>query len=159
MAGPPVTVQGLMTRNVIAVAPGTEVTHLVELLRRHHITGMPVVDAHHEVVGVVSEVDVIARRGRLVSDIMSADPRTIDEDAPLSAAAAILFQERIRRLPVLRHGKLVGLVSRTDLVNFFARREWVCAGCGTTERGLEPPAACPNCGGVAFELEDAPHGM
>ncbi|HUY61037.1 MAG TPA: CBS domain-containing protein [Candidatus Dormibacteraeota bacterium] len=159
MAGAPVTVQGLMTRNVITIGPGAEVAQAVELLHRHHISGMPVVDAHHEVVGVVSEVDIIARRGRLVSDIMSAEPRTIDEDASLSEAAAILFQERIRRLPVVRHGKLVGLVARTDLVNFFARREWVCTGCGTTERGLEPPAACANCGAATFEQEDAPHGM
>ena len=159
MAGAAVTVQGLMTRNVITVDPQAEVAQVVELLHRHHVSGLPVVDAHHEVVGVVSEVDVIARRGRLVSEIMSARPRTIDEDAPLTEAAAILFQERIRRLPVVRHGKLVGLLSRTDLVNFFARRQWVCTGCGRTERGLEPPAACPNCNGGAFELEDAPHGM
>jgi predicted transcriptional regulator len=155
------TVAAVMTRAVITIAPEASVTEAAQMLHQNHITGMPVLDDHHRVVGVVSEIDVVAKRGQTVADIMSADPRTIGEEVPLSEAADVLMAQRIRRLPVVRHGKLVGLISRTDLVTFFARHQWVCGKCGGTQRGLEPPQTCRACGaeGQGFRLEEAPGGM
>ncbi|MGH7758880.1 MAG: CBS domain-containing protein, partial [Candidatus Dormibacteria bacterium] len=108
----------------------------------------------------VSEMDVVMKRGSNVREIMSTDPRTIEEGVKLSEAADILMAQRIRRLPVVRHDRLVGLISRTDLVTFFARHQWVCGSCGATERGLEAPANCIVCGAQGgFRLEEAPGGM
>ncbi|HVB14392.1 MAG TPA: CBS domain-containing protein [Candidatus Dormibacteraeota bacterium] len=155
------TVAAVMTRAVITISPEARVAEAAEMLHQHHITGMPVLDDHHRVVGVVSEMDVVLKPGATVAAIMSPEPRTIEEEVPLSAAAEILMAQRIRRLPVVRHGKLVGLISRTDLVTFFARHQWVCGKCGGTQRGLEPPDRCIVCGadGGGFRLEDAPGGM
>jgi len=155
------TVAAVMTRAVITIGPDAKVTEVAELLGRHHITGMPVLDDHLRVVGVVSEMDVVLKPGATVADIMTPEPRTIEEEVPLSEAAEILMAQRIRRLPVVRHGKLVGLISRTDLVTFFGRHQWVCGKCGATQRGLEPPPSCIVCGaeGEGFRLEDAPGGM
>ncbi|MGH7610422.1 MAG: CBS domain-containing protein [Candidatus Dormibacteria bacterium] len=150
-----------MTRAVITVRPEATVAEAAQMLGQHHITGMPVLDDHHRVVGVVSEMDIVGKTGATVAEIMSADPETVGEEVRVSQAAQVMLERRIRRLPVVRHGKLVGLISRTDLVTFFARRQWVCAGCGIPQRGLEPPEQCPSCGrpGVEFRLEEAPGGM
>ena len=155
------TVAAVMTRAVITIGPEARVAEAAYMLHQNHITGMPVLDDHHRVVGVVSEMDVVLKPGRTVAEIMSSEPRTIEEDVPLTEVADILMAQRIRRLPVVRHGKLVGLISRTDLVTFFARHQWVCAKCGGTQRGLEPPENCIICGaeGQGFTLEDAPGGM
>ncbi len=159
-ADPQATVAAVMTRAVITVGPEATVAEAAELLGVHHITGMPVLDDHHRVVGVVSEMDIVLKRGETVEQIMSSEPRIIEEEVPLSEVAHILMEQRIRRLPVVRHGKLVGLISRTDLVTFFARHQWVCAHCGATQRGLEPPDRCLVCGATeGFRLEDAPGGM
>jgi CBS domain-containing protein len=155
------TVAAVMTRAVITITPEAKVTEAAHMLHQHHITGMPVLDDHHRVVGVVSEMDVVLKPGSIVAEIMTGEPRTIEEEVPLSEAADILMAQRIRRLPVIRNGRLVGLISRTDLVTFFARHQWVCGKCGGTQRGLEPPERCIVCGaeGRGFKLEDAPGGM
>ncbi len=154
------TVAAMMTKAVLTTTPEATVEEVAEQLHHHHITGMPVVDDHQRVVGVVSEMDVVRKRGRTVADIMTATPRTVEEQVPLAEVADLLMSERIRRLPVVRHGKLVGLISRTDLVTFFAQHQWACEGGGATQRGLEPPDSCPSCGASrGFRLEDAPHGM
>ncbi|MGH7608805.1 MAG: CBS domain-containing protein [Candidatus Dormibacteria bacterium] len=150
-----------MTRAVITIGPEASVAEAAGMLSQHHITGMPVLDDHLRVVGVVSEMDIVGKRGRTVAEIMTPEPRTIEEEVRVSQAAQVLMEQRIRRLPVVRHGKLVGLISRTDLVTFFARHQWVCPRCGAPQRGLEPPGQCPECGQRASEwrLEDAPGGM
>lgn len=154
-------VAAVMTRAVITTSPEATVAEVAETLNQQHITGMPVLDDHSRVVGIVSEMDVVLREGRTVAEIMTPNPQSIDEEVPLSEAAHMLMEQRIRRLPVVRHGRLVGLISRTDLVTFFARHQWVCANCGGTQRGLEPPQRCIVCGAAeaGFRLEDAPGGM
>ena len=160
-ARPAANVDAMMTRTVITTSPETSVAEAASMLHRNHITGMPVLDDHQRVVGVVSEMDVVTKHGRRVADIMTRDPHTVEEDVPLGEVAELLITKRIRRLPVVRHGKLVGLISRTDLVKFFALHQWVCSHCGATQRGLRPPVTCPGCGAAEadFELEEAPHGM
>ena len=154
------TVAAMMTKAVLTTTPEATVEEVADQLHHHHITGMPVVDDHQRVVGVVSEMDVVRKRGRTVAEIMTASPRTVEEQVPLAEVADVLMKERIRRLPVVRHGKLVGLISRTDLVTFFAQHQWSCSSCGATQRGLEPPGTCPSCGAsIGFRLEEAPHGM
>ncbi|MHB8325114.1 MAG: CBS domain-containing protein, partial [Candidatus Dormibacteria bacterium] len=69
-ARPAANVDAMMTRAVITTSPETSVTEAAGLLHRHHITGMPVLDDHQRVVGVVSEMDIVTKHGRVVADIM-----------------------------------------------------------------------------------------
>ena len=115
------------------------------------------VDKAGVVVGIVSELDVFSKRGMVVRDIMSPHVISITEDTGVDAAARLLAGERIRRLPVLRHGRLVGLISRSDVLGFFATRVWTCAACGHVEHGLEEPERCATCSGTEFRLEERAH--
>ena len=80
---------------------------------------------------------------------------SITEDTGIDEAACLLAGERIRRLPVLKNGRLVGLISRSDVLEFFATRVWTCAACGSSEHGLEQPERCHACAGTEFRLERA----
>jgi rubredoxin len=53
----------------------------------------------------------------------------------------------------MAHGRMVGLISRSDILEFFAHSLWTCEACGQGYRGLEAPAACDFCSGTAFRLE------
>src|ERR1700682_3161913 len=97
----------------------------------------------------------------LVRDIMSREVLKISESASVAELTSILTRHRITGLPVMDGDKLIGIVSRADIVHFFATRQWQCAECGFTDRGFEPPEICPSCGSPAekFKLTQAPPGM
>jgi len=146
----------VMTANVITVTPQTSVRHLAELLGRHGISGVPVVDSANHLVGIVSEGDLLHRvetgterrsehrrarwfdglvgdhdiardylksHGRAVGDVMTRDVVTVAETAELDEIADLLESKRIRRVPVVRDGKVVGIVSRANLVRALAMAE------------------------------------
>jgi CBS domain-containing protein len=150
-----------MSRDVLKISESANVSELTSILTRHRITGLPVLDNKGKLVGVVSEFDVIDRKGKTVADIMSRKPITIASDAPIGEAARLFVSHRIRRVPVVDGEKMVGIVSRSDIVRFFATRQWECGECGFTDRGFEPPETCPSCGAPAdkFKLSQAPPGM
>ena len=156
-----VLVKDVMSREVLKISESASVAELTSLLTRHRITGLPVLDSKGKLTGVVSEFDVIDRKGKSVADIMSKKPITIRSDAPIGEAAKLFVKHRIRRVPVVDGEKMVGIVSRSDIVRFFATRQWQCAECGFTDRGFEPPDPCPSCGAGAakFKLSQAPPGM
>jgi len=83
---------------------------------------VPVVDKEKCIVGIATEADILARkRGQnLVKSIMSAKVTSICEDTPMEEIAAILSRKKIKRVPVIRNGKLVGIVSRADVVRAVA---------------------------------------
>ncbi len=137
----------VMTPNVISVDPGAEVQGIASLLLEHGISAVPVVDNDDQVLGIVSENDLLRRvksegdkhkswwlkwlsgnnpvdyvksHGRKASEIMTPDPITIEEDEPLYSIAALLEKHGIKRVPVVREGKLVGIVSRADLLRGFS---------------------------------------
>ena len=148
-------VKHVMTTDVISFQEDTPVEEIADALAEHHITGAPVVTPEGFVVGIVSELDVFSRKGRTARDIMSPHVISITEDTGIDQAARLLAGERIRRLPVLREGRLVGLVSRSDVLEFFATRVWTCTTCGHGEHGLEQPDSCSACSGTKFTLERA----
>jgi CBS domain-containing protein len=156
-----VLVRDIMSREVLKISESATVAELTSILTRHRITGLPVLDSKGKLVGVVSEFDVIDRRGKNVGDIMSREPITISPDAPVGEAARLFVTHRIRRVPVVDGEKLIGIVSRSDIVQFFATRQWQCSECGFTDRGFEAPETCPSCGSPAekFTLSQAPPGM
>jgi CBS domain-containing protein len=148
-----IPVKEVMTHDVISFREDTPVNEIARTLTSKHITGAPVVAEEGYVVGIVSEVDVFSKRGRTAADIMSPHVISVTQDTGIDEVARILANERIRRVPVLAGGKMVGLVSRSDVLEVFSRTQWQCSTCGNSERGLEPPERCGVCGGHDFRLD------
>ncbi|MDI3340615.1 MAG: CBS domain-containing protein [Sphaerobacter sp.] len=149
----------IMTPQVITVHPDTSVDEVARLLFTHRITGMPVVDESGALLGIVSEFDVISKKGRTAADIMSRDVISVQEDTPAEQVATILTSRQVRRVPVVAEGRVVGIVSRSDLVRLFTITRWSCRDCGYFERGFRGPAQCEMCGSTAIELQREPPGM
>jgi CBS domain-containing protein len=148
-----------MTSDVITTTPETPTENVARTLFSNAISGLPVVDGDGRLVGVVTEFDIIAKDGRTVGDIMTRDVVTVGEDTDAEAVARILTSRHVRRVPVVREGDVVGIVSRSDLVKLFALTRWSCESCGYYTRGFERLSVCPKCGNDAIILEREPPGM
>lgn len=137
----------VMTTKVITVTEQQTKQQAARLLAQHAISGLPVVndDNNNIVIGIVTEYDVISKEGRTVGEIMTRGVISVTPDTDLEEVSHILIRERIRRLPVLDQGRLLGIVSRADLVREVALR-WVCSICGEVIHSEEPPEYCPRCG-------------
>jgi predicted transcriptional regulator len=154
-----VTISEIMTRNVITVAPDTSVSEVARILERERISGVPVTTDGDEPVGIVSELDIITRNGETAADIMSGGVISVTEDTAAEDVVEILRSRRVRRVPVVRDGRIIGIVSRSDLVRLFALTRWSCADCGYFVRGLSRPERCSQCGSTSITLEREPPGM
>jgi CBS domain-containing protein len=134
-------VDEIMTAPVVTVAPRTTLKDVARLLRWNEISGVPVVDGDR-VVGVVSESDIVRkeatspsprrrpwRRARdrreavTAGDAMTTRVVTIEPWMGIAAAAALMAEFDVNRLPVQKNGALVGIVTRADLVRAFARTD------------------------------------
>ena len=115
-------IRDIMKTDLITVQPTTSLQDAVQLLLTHKISGLPVVDSSNNVVGVMSEMDLINTLGephrtfRTVADIMTADPVTIAVDKPMVDVYDCLMTHTFRRVLIHNEGKLVGLISRADLM-------------------------------------------
>lgn len=149
-------VADIMTTRVITVTEQETRQQAADLLSEHRISGLPVINANNTVIGVVTEYDIIGKHGGTVGEIMTRGVISITPDTDLEEVSHILVHERIRRLPVLDQGRLVGIVSRSDLVREVAM-SWICSVCGETIRNEQQPTYCPRCGAknvpVSLELE------
>jgi len=139
----------VMVHDVVTVKPDDEVAEAVRLLAKHDVSALPVVDDDENVVGIISEADLLHRaeigtethrprwleavtpawklagefaksHGQRVAEVMSTDVVSAAEDTALSELATMLERHRIKRVPVLRGGKLVGIVSRSNLIQALA---------------------------------------
>ena len=139
----------VMTSPVVSVGPETTVKEIAKLLIERRVSGVPVLDQGERVVGIVSEGDLIRRvegtderhrswwlrlfsdattdateyvktHGRRAADVMTRDVVTVGEDTPLHEIAALLEQRRVKRVPVVRDGRVVGIVSRANLLHGLA---------------------------------------
>src|SRR6202165_5885832 len=140
-----IPVKEVMNRNVISFREDTPLEEIATTLVSKRITGAPVVTAEGHVVGIISETDVFSKKGKVARDIMSTHVISVTEDTGIDEAARLLAGERIRRVPVIKGGKMVGLLSRSDVLDFFAKTRWTCSVCGRWERGLERPERCFSC--------------
>jgi len=141
-----VKVGEIMTPNVISVAEDAPVREVARMLDRHRISGLPVCDGEGHIVGVISEFDLIAKPdAHSVEQAMTRDVISVMEDTSVDEVRYLLVNRRIKRVPVLRGQRLVGIVSRADLVREIALT-WGCQVCGHTDRGKDPPDQCPKCG-------------
>src|SRR3984893_16893098 len=105
-----IPVKEVMTRNVTTFREDTPVDEIAQTLSSKHITGAPVIGGDGTVVGIVSEVDVFTKKGAVARDIMSTHVISVTEDTGIDEAARLLAGERIRRVPVIKGGKMVGLL-------------------------------------------------
>lgn len=110
----------IMTKDVITVSPTTPVKSLAKMLIKNQISGAPVMDKKGKIVGVVSEADIITKKGRQVKAIMSTRVIRVTEDTPLEKIASLMTTHKIMRVPVMHGEKLVGIVSRADIVGAIA---------------------------------------
>ncbi len=156
---PTLKVRDVMTTNVITVKENQTREQAARLLSKHRISGLPVVNDDGVLVGVVTEYDVIGKTGKRVRDIMTHEIISVTPDTDVETASHILVHERIRRLPVLEQGKLVGIVSRSDLVRMVAM-QWICPVCGEVTYSETQPEYCPRCHAaeVPASTEPAPPG-
>ena len=150
-------VKEIMTANVVSVRDETPVREVAQMLDRHRISGVPVCDEAGHMVGLISEYDLIAKPdARSAAEAMTRDVISVMEDTSVDEVRYLLVQRKIKRVPVLRGQRLVGIVSRADLVREIALT-WVCQVCGDHERGTNPPEECPKCGTPSgFEPSVAP---
>jgi CBS domain-containing protein len=153
-----IPVKEVMTRNVISFREDTPIEEITMTLSSKRITGAPVVTEEGHVVGIVSETDVFSKKGKVARDIMSHRVISVSEETGIDEAARLLIGERIRRVPVVKGGKMVGLLSRSDVLDFFAKTRWTCKVCGWWERSLEKPARCFSCSSTDLQLERADPG-
>lgn len=128
-------VKDVMTTGVIAARAGACYADLARLLHEYRVSGFPVVDGEGVVVGVVSESDLLACQAtarphrkhadpaRLTAaDLMSWPPVTVGPDETVRHAARLMYSRKLRRLPVVDHrGRLIGIVTRADLLSAFTR--------------------------------------
>lgn len=140
----------IMTRNVATVAPQTSVHDIARMMTERHISGVPVVDENNNILGIVTEADLLHRvetqtekksswwltlfsdaealarefskaHGRTAGDIMTRKVVVVPENAPLDVIANAFDVHRIKRVPVTRDSVLVGIVSRGDIVRALLR--------------------------------------
>jgi CBS domain-containing protein len=139
----------IMTRPVITVTPETTIVDAANLMLQRHVSGMPVLDEAGKLVGIVSEGDFIRRseigtgrkrgrwlrfilgpgkqasdfvheHGRKVGEVMTKSPLTITEDTALAEIVQLMEKNNVKRLPVVRSDKVVGIVSRANLLQAVA---------------------------------------
>jgi CBS domain-containing protein len=141
-------IRDVMTVDVVTVTPETSLHEVARLLSERRISGLPVIDVDGRCIGVVSEADVLVkelghpgprrplewilgdrhdadelrrRAARTAREAMSAPPITIEPDRPVRIAADLMVGQRVNRLPVVEGGRLVGIVTRADLVRAYLR--------------------------------------
>jgi CBS domain-containing protein len=115
----------IMTREIITVGPTMTVRKLALTLIKNQISGAPVAGRNGKIVGVVSEADIVAKKGKDVKAIMSKKIISVGEDTAVEEIARLMTTEKIKRVPVMRGDNVVGIVSRADIVSAIARGEHV----------------------------------
>jgi len=135
----------VMTSPVKTVGPRDTIRTAIETMLAMHVSGLPVVDAEGRLVGMLSEGDLMRRaelgtekqrprwmeflvgpgrsasdyvqtHGRYIEEVMTADPIVVEADTPLEEVVGVMEHRRIKRVPVVRDGRLIGIVTRSDLL-------------------------------------------
>lgn len=139
----------IMTTSVITIPQDAKIAQAVRLMLEHHISALPVVDADGGLTGLISEGDLMRRirapeaprrswwlelldgpgnaahdfvmlNSQRITDVMSREIVSVEEDTPVGTIARLLDKHRIKRVPVLRDGRVVGIVSRANLLQALA---------------------------------------
>jgi CBS domain-containing protein len=139
----------VMTSPVATVRPDTSIPEVARLLTERRISGAPVVDEHGNLLGIITESDLLFKEagpaglpkvafylparsheiqqqvrryeGKVAADVMTSEVVTADEETPLRVLAATMVRRSINRIPIVRHGQVIGIVSRNDVLKAFLR--------------------------------------
>jgi CBS domain-containing protein len=141
----------VMTRSILSVAPDASLVEAIRLMLDNRVSGLPVIDEAGQLVGILTEGDLLRRgetgterqrprwleilmgpgrlaseyvrtHGRKIDDLMTREPISVAPEAPLDEIVKLMERHRIKRVPVIERDKLVGIVSRADLLRALARR-------------------------------------
>ncbi len=153
------TAGDIMSSPAITVAVNATPGQIADTLTRHRISAAPVIDDAGTVLGLVSEYDLLAKAGAVARELMTTAVISVSVDTAIVDVRHLLVDRRIRRVPVLSQGRLVGIVSRRDVVALMAT-EWVCEVCGEPVHGEQTPDLCPKCHASSerFVLQEQPPG-
>lgn len=119
-------IRDYMATDIVTVSPDMEILRAMELLLQRRFSGAPVVDEGGRLVGVLSKKDCLKAAlnatyhqewGGVVADYMSKSVETLDADLDLVTAAERFLASHYRRFPVMEDGRMVGQISRADLLN------------------------------------------
>jgi CBS domain-containing protein len=110
----------VMATELVCTTPDVSVQEVSRLLAYHNVSGLPVVDSGGKLVGIVTEADVIGKRGSTAADIMTGSLVTATRDTPLEQVAHLMANHRVKRVLIVDGDRLVGLVSRADIVRALA---------------------------------------
>ena len=145
-------VRDLMTRDVISVRRETSVNEVAKLMHRHAVSGLPVLGDRGEIAGIITELDLIVRNGRLemplflqifdasiplelpghlrhrlrhalgtrAEDVMTPGVHSVGPDAGVEELVKLMVGSGANPVPVVEHGELVGIVSRSDIIRMMS---------------------------------------
>lgn len=154
----------VMTRNVIVTTPDASIVDVARLMLQNGISGLPVV-SDGRLVGIVTEGDFLRRaetgterhrpgwlefllgpgrlaedyahsHGRKVEEVMTSEPSSVSEDTPVEEIVALMERKHIKRVPIVAEGRVVGIVSRSNLLNALASLSRVAAPVTTSDAAL-----------------------
>lgn len=109
----------VMTKDVVTLTPEMTLQEAADVLLRYRIHGAPVVDPAGMLIGMVSVVDLVGRVGKTVADVMTEDPVSASEDTPIEEVARQMLEQMVRRVPIVQGGRVVGIVSASDIIQLF----------------------------------------
>ena len=115
----------IMTKDIITVGPTMTIKKLAMTLIKNQISGAPVTGKNGRIIGVVSEADIVGKKGKDVKSIMSKKIISVREETAVEEIAQIMTTHKIKRVPVMHDDEVVGIVSRADIVSAIARGEHV----------------------------------
>lgn len=146
------TAQDVMVTEIPSTTASMPIGEVIALLEEHEVGGMPVLDDDGTLIGMVTEYDIISKRGSTAGSIMSRGVITVQESAPVGVLVELMGLHGVRQLPVMRDNQLIGIVTRRELMRRYARTIWICEQCGNEEPGLLRPLACSRCGATVFRV-------
>jgi acetoin utilization protein AcuB len=136
-----------MTPNPVTITRQTTVAQALEIIERRRLRHLPVLDSGDVLVGIVSEKDLLrAHDADPVEQVMTPDVITVSEYTALEDAARIMADSKISSLPVMRNGRLVGIITETDLFQVFLEL------LGARERGVRLTMLVPEEKGMLASL-------
>ena len=145
----------IMTTSTITVSPDTLVSDAAQMMLNHNVSCLPVVDGEESVIGILTHTDfglnhkLIGSSGKIftvlgtyatpdnfekiteallarkVGEVMSKNPITIEDEMSISNVISSMINNKVNRLPVLRNGKLVGIISRHDLLKVLVKKSLI----------------------------------
>ena len=119
----------IMSKKVLTVTEGANIRHVMKLLSENQVTGLPVVSEDMALLGIVTEKDILEVllygndiKSKTAGDLMATDIISFEEEEDLMTIFRTLVEGNFRRVPILSNGKLTGIISRRDIINFLSEK-------------------------------------